>query len=314
MDDLVLLVDARDRIVDVHGAATPLFGGGPESISSRSLTDAPPDVAATVPEEGEGAQTETRLERDGTVRYYDVRVSPLYRSYGVVSGHLVSLRDVTDRRQREQRIDVLNRLLRHNIRNEMNVVRGNADLLTDSVGPDERARIDRIIRTVDDIVDRSNKIGRVSEALETQRPTPVSLRPLLTQAVTEGRERHPEADITLSCPEDVWVEGAPSLSLAFEELLVNAVEHGGSTVEVTVGTTAAGIAIRVSDDGPGIAEHERAVILSGEETPLQHGSGVGLWLVKWVVRNVGGTLGFGDGDGTTVIVELPKSDQRTSED
>lgn len=178
MDDAVIIVDGAGRIVDINAAATVFFSASPAELSGRELADELPDLAETIPDAGERARTETRLERGGAVHYYDVYITPLYRSYGVISGHLVSLRDVINRRQREQRIDVLNRLLRHDIRNEMNVVRGNAD-------------------------------------------------------------------------------------------------------------------------------HERAVILSGEETPLQHGSGVGLWLVKWVVRNVGGTLSFADGPGTTVEVELP---------
>jgi len=307
MDDAVVIVDGAGRIVDINAAATVFFSADPAELTGRELASELPDLAATVPDEGERTQAETRLERDGAVRYYDVRITPLYRSYGVVSGHLVSLRDVTNRRQREQRIDVLNRLLRHNIRNEMNVVRGNADLLSDSVDPDERDRIDRIVRTVDDIVDRSNKIGRVSEALESERARPVRLPDLLDTVVTAARERHPGADISLDCPDVCWVEGSPALTLAFEELLSNAVEHGGvgPTVDVTVRSTAGSIEVLVSDDGPGIADHERAVILSGEETPLQHGSGVGLWLVKWVVRNVGGTLSFVDGQGTTVRIELP---------
>jgi len=105
------------------------------------------------------------------------------------------------------------------------------------------------------------------------------------------------------------VEGAPSLTLAFEELLDNAVEHGTDepTVSISATETESGVAVTVSDDGPGIAAHERDVILAGEETPLQHGSGVGLWLVKWLVRNVGGTLSFREGDGTTVAVELPSA-------
>ncbi|MDS0283422.1 histidine kinase N-terminal 7TM domain-containing protein [Haloarcula onubensis] len=340
MDDAVIIVDGAGRIVDVNAAATVFFSAPPDALSGRALADELPDLAATVPDAGERAQTDTRLERDGAVRYYDVRITPLYRSYGVVSGHLVSLRDVTDRRQREQRIDVLNRLLRHDIRNEMNVVRGNADLLADSVDPAQRDRIDRIVRTVDDIVDRSNKIGRVSEALESERARPLRLPELLAAVVTEARERHPVADIALSCPEVCWVEGSPALTLAFEELLDNAVEHSSTgnqnakrsddavehsstgpasqarqdavehgdppvTVDIEVTVRDDGVVVRVSDDGPGIAAHERAVILAGEETPLQHGSGVGLWLVKWVVRNVGGTLSFADGPGTTVEIELP---------
>ncbi|WP_262180441.1 histidine kinase N-terminal 7TM domain-containing protein [Haloarcula laminariae] len=307
MDDAVVIVDEAGRIVDVNDAATALFSADPAALSGRELAAELPDLAETVPEAGERAQTETRLEHDGAVRYYDVRITPLYRSYGVVSGHLVSLRDVTDRRQREQRIDVLNRLLRHDIRNEMNVVRGNADLLADSVDPAERDRIDRIVRTVDGIVDRSNKIGRVSEALERERAEPVRLPELLGTVVAEARNRYPRADVTLDCPDACWVDGSPALSLAFEELLDNAVEHsdGAPNVDIAVSVRNEGVVVRVSDDGPGIADHERDVILAGEETPLQHGSGVGLWLVKWVVRNVGGTLSFVDGPGTTVEIELP---------
>ncbi len=314
MDDAVIIVDEGGRIVDVNDAAGRFFSSAPEAVAGRDLSTELPDIAATVPATGEGAQSETRLEQDGAVRYFDVRITPLYRSYGVVSGHLVSLRDVTTRRQREQRIDVLNRLLRHNIRNEMNVVRGNADLLADSVGPDERDRIDRIIRTVDDIVDRSNKIGQVSEALERQETEPVRLRDLLEPVVEGARQEYPEADISLACPDDCWVDGAPSLGLAIEELVDNAVQHsdGAPVVDIEVTKTASGCLVRVVDDGPGIAPDERAVILSGEETPLQHGSGVGLWLVKWVVRNVGGTLSFGDGPGTTVEIELPAADPQTA--
>jgi len=338
LDDAVIIVDGAGRIVDINAAATVFFSASQSELPGRELTAELPDLGETVPEAGERAQTETRLERDGAVRYYDVRITPLYRSYGVVSGHLVSLRDVTNRRQREQRIEVLNRLLRHDIRNEMNVVRGNADLLTDSVDPAERDRIDRIVQTVDDIVDRSNKIGRVSEALESERARPVRLPELLETVAVEARDRYPQADIDLSCPEECWVEGSPALTLAFEELLDNAVEHSSrnpdsqtprdavehratssastadppldhvaATVAVDIDVTVRddSVLVRVSDDGPGIADHERAVILAGEETPLQHGSGVGLWLVKWVVRNVGGTLSFADGPGTTVEIELP---------
>jgi PAS domain S-box-containing protein len=310
MEDAVIIVDGGGRIVDVNAAAGRIVSDDPGALSGRELSTELPDIAATVPATGERAQAEMGLELDGATRYFDIRITPLFRSYGVVSGHLISLRDVTTRRQREQRIDVLNRLLRHNVRNEMNVVRGNADLLADNVGSEERERLDRIIRTVDSIVDRSDKIGRVSEALEGQESQPIRLRDILAPVVEEARRQYPTADITVDCPDDYWVDGAPSLSLAFEELLDNAVEHGDvePTVDIEVRTAGSCYLVSISDDGPGISADERAVICSGEETPLQHGSGVGLWLVKWVVRNVGGTLSFGEGPGTTVEIELPSAE------
>jgi len=317
MDDQVVIVDDERRIVDVNEAATALFDGDQDTLLGRSLPHALPALAETVPAPGERTQTETALEHDGGVRYYDVRVIPLYRAYGVVSGHLISLRDITDRRQREQRLDVLNRLLRHDIRNEMNVVKGNADLLRDTADADERERLSRIISTVDDIVDRSNKIGRVTEALETEQHSPTPLRELLESVVSDARDRNPDAAITLTCEESIWIQGGPSVRIALEELVENAVEHRATAddpleVEITATRTdgTPGVRVAVHDNGPGIADHEREVIRSGTETPLKHGSGVGLWLVNWIVRNLGGRMSFPetDGPGTTVELQLPAAE------
>lgn len=322
LDDQVVIVDEHCRIVDVNEAAAALFEREPDALLGLALAEELPRLAETVPDPGQRAQTEMTLERNGAVRYYDVRVTPLYRAYGVVSGHLISLRDITERRQREQRLDVLNRLLRHDIRNEMNVVQGNADMLRDASGPEERERIQRIIHTVDGIVERSNKIGRVTEALESERHRPIRLRSLLESVVEEARDRYPDATIQLSCPPDVWIEGGPSVIIAFEELIENAAEHGAAdggavTVELTVERRddTPSVAVRVSDDGPGIAAHEREVIRSGTETPLKHGSGVGLWLVNWIVRNLGGRMAFADDrSGTTVELQVPAADPESAED
>lgn len=314
IDDRVVIVDDRQRIVDVNQTAGDLFEDDPVELLGRPLAGELPELADDIPAIGERAQTETTLDVNGTVRYYDVRVTPLYRAYGAISGHLISLRDVTDRRQREERLDVLNRLLRHDIRNEMNVVRGNAVLLRDESTAEERERLDRIVQTVDRIVGRSNKVGQVSDALEREFSRPVSLSSLLEPVVRDAREQYPTADISLSCPNDIWVESGPSLTLAFEELLDNATEHsaGDVIVDITVDPNRqqSGVVVRLSDDGTGIDAHEREVIKAGEETPLKHGSGVGLWLVTWVVRNAGGTLSFveEDGAGTTVELVLPRAD------
>ncbi|MEF8851938.1 MAG: ATP-binding protein [Haloarculaceae archaeon] len=100
--------------------------------------------------------------------------------------------------------------------------------------------------------------------------------------------------------------GQTELELAVRELVENALEHTDSDVRVTAEATGDDyVEVRVADDGPGIARQERGVIEKGEETALEHGSGVGLWLVAWAVREYGGTVEFADrDDGTTVVVRL----------
>jgi signal transduction histidine kinase len=62
--------------------------------------------------------------------------------------------------------------------------------------------------------------------------------------------------------------------------------------------------VSVADDGPGIPDHERAVLTDGEETALEHGSGLGLWLVHWVVERSGGRLSFAENDPRGSVVRM----------
>ncbi|MFC6977001.1 ATP-binding protein [Halomicroarcula sp. GCM10025709] len=62
------------------------------------------------------------------------------------------------------------------------------------------------------------------------------------------------------------------------------------------------------DNGPGIPDQELETINQGEETPLQHGSGLGLWIVYWTVSLYGGEVTFVNNSprGAAVILSLPR--------
>jgi|GEM_PF-259630 len=313
LDDRVIILDDDRRIVDANRAAAAFFDGSHEEVPGESLADHCPELAATLPAESVADQYELSLEHDGEVRYYDVRVSPLYRAYGIVSGLLVSCRDVTERRQREQRLDVLNRLLRHNLRNDLNLVRGSAELLAPAVPDAEHHRIDRITETIDDLVATSDKIGHLTDALEDDRRSAIALQAEIDAVVRDARGRFPDAEIAVDCPDGVGVEAGPSLWAALRELVENACQHAGEAPSVTVRVSDDDadrqVRIDVIDDGPGIDAQEIDAVTSGEETDLRHGSGIGLWLVTWIVRTYGGTLSFAvDDSGTTVTVRLPRAD------
>ena len=311
LDDAVFILDGNDRIVDTNPAGRDLVDAAASDYLGRPLDVAVPALADAL----DADQSLLRLDTGGSVRYFDVQISSLSRGYGTLSGCLVSLRDVTEQRRREQRLDVLNRLLRHNIRNELNVVRGNVDLARDAVADDGASqRLGTAVETVDTIVDRSEKVSRLSRLFETDTGGTFDLADHLDSDLATTRRDYPDADIDISLPEPLLVEAGPTLTVAFDELVVNAVEHNDGEhprVDIAVDDAESDdehVVVTVTDDGPGIDDQEYRTIAEGRETPLEHASGVGLWLANWVVEHNGGSLSFDSSErGTTVRVRLSRA-------
>jgi signal transduction histidine kinase len=67
----------------------------------------------------------------------------------------------------------------------------------------------------------------------------------------------------------------------------------------------------VSDDGPGVPGLERELVADERRiTQLDHGNGIGLRVVRWIVDAMGGDVRFEDGDGHhTVVVSVPVADR-----
>ncbi|MFB6293985.1 MAG: sensor histidine kinase, partial [Halonotius sp.] len=96
------------------------------------------------------------------------------------------------------------------------------------------------------------------------------------------------------------------LESVLANLIENALEHGGGAVTVAARAEGLTARIEVGDSGDGIPSHELGVIEEGKETDLEHGSGIGLWLVEWGATALGGDVSYETGpEGTTATVELP---------
>ena len=146
------------------------------------------------------------------------------------------------------------------------------------------------------------------EALD-RRSTPnarLNVRDIATDAVEGVRENASGVDVSLAVPRNLWIWADDSVETALAELVENAVEHGGSDIRVEATDDDGRVDVRVVDDGPGIPADERA-ILSGdaEITQLKHGSGLGLWEIKWGIKKLNGTVSFHTDDGTTVEMTVP---------
>ena len=259
------------------------------------------------------SQPSQRIERrhDRRLREYAISVSTISDSGGSQVGHTVTLQDITAERQREQRLAVLNRVLRHNLRNELNVASGYIEIAREQSDDETSEMLAVAARNVDSVLELGEKARTVERTLNRNElgTEPVAVGALIEDILTEYHTKY-NGTVDNRVPDTLAIETNPQLlESLFRNLLENAFVHNDQdspTVSVDVvleGTTAR---FDIQDNGPGIPEHELQVIEEGRETDLEHGSGVGLWLVTWSTAALGGKVDFEtSGDGTTVTVTLP---------
>ena len=237
----------------------------------------------------------------------------------------LALQDVTERKERQQQLTVLNRVLRHNLRNAMNVIKGNTRLLGEAVDASFEPHIAAIEQRVDSLEQLSNKAGTMRSLFDQGREvtTSVEMSGLLAELKAEFESSYPEATISIETADPVSVQADVRLKMALDELLDNAVVHNDNpqpavTVSVsgsTVKPPSRWVDITVSDNGTGIPTEEWQTLENGEETPLQHGTGLGLWLVYWTVSLLGGTIERSIVDsGSQVVLTLPRAPTAHSAD
>lgn len=234
--------------------------------------------------------------------------------------------DITERREREQRLMVLNRVLRHNLRNKLSVISAYAATIESDLDvspsetdlPVERAgeQLEQIQASATELVELGEKAREFEQIIDDSDPTgAVDVEPVIEQVAADYRKQHPTADITASGADLSVRSSGETLRFAVEELVANAIKHSDRarpTVEIRAEQTQNGqVAVSVADDGPGIPESERETLTEGEESALLHGSGLGLWTVNWVTSRLSGTVTISERDprGTVVTLALPATEE-----
>jgi PAS domain S-box-containing protein len=269
---------------------------------------------------GDGpVRTKFRLRTaDGTYRLFEgIAVNLL--DDPAVRGIVVSSRDVTDRRRYEQRLRVLNRVLRHDLRNEMNVILGYADLLSDSDLSTEQAHFVETIQTkAERITTLSEQTREVVESLpDGDGAPPVDVAAVTRSRLASSEALAPAVTLTADVPTECWARAGAAYDDALDRLLETVVGHSDAeapAVHVSVDrhTTTDGqhvVDVTLDGDAPGVPEQHRAALAEGAETPLQHLNGFDLWLVNWYVDGVGGELSFDyEGDRRAVRLRLMASE------
>lgn len=346
VSDPVVAVDDQRRIADANQAAREAFGLSDDLIGKPSRTVFAGEKALVTPEEApstaqqllggvvrddsrqfdpshpvlealhdgtEIADAEFALVSGTELSYYTVTSTVLSVGPGT-AGQLVIFREVTAERERAQDLDilkeVLSRVLRHNLRNEITVIRGYASSIAADSDEKTASEANRIVDRTEVLLHTSETARAIKNVIDSTEPVPVSLPTLVSRTVENAREEYPDATIETDVP-DIEVMINPEFDAALQEAIENAIVHNDSVPAIDItGTDNGGTAeLRISDNGPGIPEHELEVLNRGEETSLDHGSGAGLWLIQIAADHSDGDARFETGkSGTTLMIRLPKAD------
>ena len=249
--------------------------------------------------------------KDGTPFWNRLETVPVRDETGAVTHWLGLQRDVTQRREREERLAVLDRVLRHNIRNRMNVIRSRAELLREE--HDEDDSVETIIQAADDLTDISEQVRQFQNLISVRdhELEPHDLVPVLETAVADLRDRNPDATVRLDCPDEAVAGTHATLPAALGQMLEFAAERdrlpGADAPDLTVRVAVEGesVVVELLDYAGTIPDEDLNAIGRGSETPLQHSRGLELWLIRWAVLT---------SDGSFSVEECPPEADRDTAD
>lgn len=306
IDDAILIHDSDGEIIDINASARRLFGA---KIIGHDIESLLPNIESVT----EGDARTIELWRDETQRFFSTRTTSITYGRGL-DANIVVMSDITELKQRESELDLLKqiftRLFRHDIRNDVNVITGYAEQIENDPEGDVTRWAGKINDTAVRINDTSQKVREIADVFSYDRTVQGSLRAEVERVVANYRL---DSTVAISTDvDDVLVDIHPKFDLAIRELIENAILHQSSTerteIEIYTEFTGIGVTLVVEDNGPGLPQTEITVLEAETETDLEHSSGIGLWLVRWIAVRSGGELTVDvTGTGTRIGISLPTS-------
>jgi PAS domain S-box-containing protein len=295
----------------------------PEDIAAGKPKRALEIAAANGRYEEEGL----RVRKDGSRFWANVLVAGLHDASGKLYGFAKVVRDITERKETEQRLRENERLatlgttaavFAHEIGNPLNGLYTSLQIVTELINASEQRDpvLSETIQMANQEILRLNSLlkdyGSFAKphSLKIQ---PADLRQIVEEVLAPAAKHYENCGIALELE---FGDNLPLLAVDPEKikqvilnLCKNAVEAmpEGGTLKCKAYRTDASVILEVSDTGQGIPEGLDAFQLF--KTTKPHGTGLGLPIVRQIVSEHHGTMDYvsESGKGTTFRVSLPLS-------
>ncbi|UWG47700.1 Signal transduction histidine kinase [Halanaeroarchaeum sp. HSR-CO] len=235
--------------------------------------------------------------------------------------HAQALTELSHRKEllEEQRdnLDILNEVLRHDIRNDLQIITAYSEMLADHIDDDGATYLHTVQESAKNAIELTMTAGRIADVMLTQgvERQKMNIRTVLHGEIDAIRSSDQTATIDVEGDLfDQTVFADQMLDAVFRNLLKNAIQHTeAERPEIVVATTVQDdmVEVHISDNGPGVSDERKDAIFGKGEQGLQsNGTGMGLHLVDTLVSEYGGEVWVEDNDpqGAIFIVALPIAD------
>lgn len=318
--DVPALITDTDLVIrDVNGAGLAFTGYDYAEFVGQMATvisgdeEVYAEIVATVAEnEAWSGDFELRTKAGDTV-FGRGSVAPVSLD-GAVRGYVAIFIDTTKQRRYENTTAVLNRLLRHDLRNDLNVAYGNLQTaqsrIDDGAVSDDLNRVTVALTRIIHKSERAHNLGELLEQSSESTDQLIRLDDVLHDALVDAIETFDEAQFRFGTFPAVQVVADHRLTTVVTAILENAVVHNDETppiVDITVEERGEDVIVSVIDNGPGIPDGQEDLIFGREERDqLHHGSGISLFFADNVVKSYGGDIRVDTDrtDGATLEIRL----------
>lgn len=235
----------------------------------------------------------------------------LKRLGSIVGYAISSVRRERELQHQRNRLDFMNRLLRHNLLNGLNVVEARLDLLTGRVDYEVSYHLDTALDRTRELVDFVETVREMTHVIgheADQELEPQDIGDVLTTHIERAAKVYPDAEYYLDAAPNVDVLADDLLGEVLDNVLINAVQHNPTddprvTVETSVGDDA--VVVSIADNGPGIDDERKSKLLDRDSRSFDDPeSGFGLFLVTEIMDSYGGDVDIEDNDPEGSVFRL----------
>jgi PAS domain S-box-containing protein len=295
MNEGAIVINNKGLIVHINPSAERMIGKSLTDVFKKNIGDEVSWLSTGQCSEAPfESHSELTVKSDGVAKFYDLQVSTMNDGAGRPTGRLLIIRDITVEKGMKDaltnantKLNILSNITRHDIQNQLVVVRGYAELLFRGKSkPEEIERYAKAIIDASALIDEQFAFSREYQAVGVKQPEWQRVDLLLTKVRNTG----PFSPVNIIIRTgNLEVYADLMLERMFYNLMDNAKRHGRTVNSIIVEAKMSGKECMVifKDDGRGIKEELKERIF---ESGFGSNTGMGLYMSREILKMTGITI------------------------